>query len=120
MFDRRTTCRALDQLLHKKSFGRVWLVEVGHEPAGYAILTYNYDLEFGGVEGIITDLFITAPHRRMGLGAKMIEAISAYCRKNRINAIELQVTQGNRRAKEFYKALGFKQFDRIVMGIDLA
>jgi hypothetical protein len=25
------------------------------ELVGYAILTYNYDLEFGGVQGIITD-----------------------------------------------------------------
>jgi GNAT superfamily N-acetyltransferase len=119
-FDQRTTGRALGRLLRNKSFGRVWLVELAREPAGYAILTYNYDIEFGGVEGIITDFFVSPPYRKMGLGKKMIAVISSYCLNNAITAIELQVTRENRRARKFYESLGFEKFDRIVMGLDLA
>jgi hypothetical protein len=70
-FDGRTIGRALRRLLRSRTLGRVWVIETVAEPGlvGYAILTYNYDLEFGGVQGIITEFFITEPYRRHGLPA---------------------------------------------------
>lgn len=82
-------------------------------------MTYNFDLEFGGVEGIITDFFIAEDYRRRGLGARMISTIADFCRKNAIEAIELQVTRENRRARKFYEALGFETLDRTVMALNL-
>ena len=38
---------ALRKLLRDKSLGKVWTIHHGTETAGYAILTFNYDLEFG-------------------------------------------------------------------------
>jgi ribosomal protein S18 acetylase RimI-like enzyme len=118
-FDRVVTGRALRGLLRDPSQGRAWIVDAGRSPAGYAILTYNYDLEFGGTQGIITDLFVGTRYRRKGLGAKLIDAICRYCRANGIEAVELQVTATNRRAQSFYRALGFRKSDRIVMGLEL-
>jgi len=119
-FDHRKIARALDRLLRSRSLGRIWVIEVAkRELAGYAILTYNYDLEFGGIQGIITDFFITEAYRRQGLGARMISAIASFCRTNGISAIELQVTRGNLRAKNFYHSLGFETLDRLVMDLDL-
>jgi len=119
-FDHARIGHALDRLLRSRSLGRIWLIEVAkRELAGYAILTYNYDLEFGGVQGIITDLFIREAYRRQGLGARMISAIVSFCRTNGISAIELQVTRGNRRARDFYHSLGFETLDRLVMDLDL-
>ena len=85
---------------------------------GYLILTYNYDLEFGGREGMLTDFFIAPRYRRRGLGAQMIAAVREFCRAGRIGTIELQVTRENRSAQAFYRALGFKTWDRIVMSIE--
>ena len=47
-FDTRATGAALRRLLRDKSLGRAWVIDSGRELAGYAIVTYNYDLEFGG------------------------------------------------------------------------
>ena len=100
--------------------GRVWVIETAERGlVGYAILTYNYDLEFGGVQGIITEFFIIEPCRRQGLGRRMIATIASFCRKNRITTVELQVTRGNRRARQFYESLGFETLDRLVMDLDL-
>jgi hypothetical protein len=49
-FDTRVTGGALRRLLREKSLGRAWVIDSGRELAGYAIVTYNYDLEFGGIE----------------------------------------------------------------------
>ena len=119
-FDARVTGRALIKLLRDRSLGRAWVLDAGRALAGYAILTFNYDLEFGGIEGIITDFFIDSRHRRKGLGARMLAVITDYCRSTGIDAIELQVTDQNRRAIQFYKSRGFVKFPRVVMGLDLA
>jgi GNAT superfamily N-acetyltransferase len=100
---------------------RVWVINTAaeRELIGYAILTYNYDLEFGGVQGIITDFFITEPYRRHGLGRRMIAAITGFCRKGGIRTIELQVTRKNRRARQFCESLGFETLERLIMDLEL-
>jgi ribosomal protein S18 acetylase RimI-like enzyme len=79
------------------------------------ILTFNYDVEFGGVEGIVTDLFIHAPYRGMGIGRRIMALIDDYCRATGIHAVELQVESVNREAQEFYQRLGLTTLSRIVM-----
>jgi len=118
-FDARIIRPALSRLLRDRSLGRSWVVDDARSLAGYAIMTYNYDLEFGGTEGIITEFFIAPNHRREGLGLRMITAVREFCRSARIATIELQVSRGNRPARSFYQALGFKPSDRIVMSIDV-
>jgi GNAT superfamily N-acetyltransferase len=118
-FDARVIRPAFSRLLRDKSLGRCWVVDAAGALAGYAILTYNYDLEFGGTEGIITEFFIAPNYRREGLGASMIGTVREFCRSARIGTIELQVSRGNRRARAFYQALGFEPSDRIVMSIDV-
>jgi GNAT superfamily N-acetyltransferase len=116
-FDEQGTGLALSKLLRNKSLGRAWVIDTGTALAGYAILTYNYDLEFGGLQGMLTDFFIASRYRRKGLGARMIDAVRKFCISEGIGTIELQVTRDNRNAVAFYTVLGFKNSDRIVMSI---
>jgi GNAT superfamily N-acetyltransferase len=94
------------------------VIDTGAALAGYSILTYNFDLEFGGRQGILTDFFIAPRYRRKGRGRQLIEAVRSFCSSERIGTIELQVTRENRDALEFYRALGFEMLDRIVMSIE--
>jgi len=115
----RTCRRALRKLLGDRSLGRVWVIDSGAALVGYMVLAYTYDLEFGGLEGMITDLYIAGSHRGEGLGTRMIATAREFCRDAGIGTIELQVSRGNRAARSFYRALGFKAWDRIVMSIDV-
>jgi ribosomal protein S18 acetylase RimI-like enzyme len=119
-FDPRTMPGALRTLLRRPSLGRVWVAAKGIGLVAYLVLTYNYDLEFGGNEGIITELYVEDGARGAGLGGKLIDAARAFCHKSGIGTVELQVSKNNRRARAFYWALGFREFDRIVMAIDTA
>jgi GNAT superfamily N-acetyltransferase len=118
-FDERGTAAALRRLLREESLGRAWVIDAGHALAGYAILSFNYDLEFGGVEGILTDMFVAARYRRKRFGAKMMAAVRDFCAAAGINTMELQVTRSNWRARLFYKALGFNESDRIVLSLEI-
>ena len=39
----------------------------GPRAVGYAILTFNFDAEFGGLEGMLTDLYVRRDHPARGL-----------------------------------------------------
>ena len=119
-FDPRAVPVALRTLLGKPSLGLVWVAEKEARLVAYLVLTYNYDLEFGGNEGIVTELYVENRSRGSGLGRKLIDAARAFCHKSGIGTVELQVSKNNRRARAFYKALGFRELDRIVMAIDTA
>ncbi|HXD91169.1 MAG TPA: GNAT family N-acetyltransferase [Candidatus Binataceae bacterium] len=114
-FNARTIAPALDKLLRSRSFGRVWIMCDGARPAGYVVLTFNFDLEFGGLEGLVTDLFVDARYRGRGLGRRALDIVDNYCRARGIGMVELQVEDENVEAQAFYRKLGFKQLSRIVM-----
>lgn len=110
---------ALRKLLRNRSLGRIWIMRDGVKPAGYVMLTFNYDLEFGGLEGIVTDLFIESEYRNRGLGRNALELVDDYCRSAGIRTVELQVEEHNKNAQAFYRKLGFRRLTRIVMSRDL-
>jgi ribosomal protein S18 acetylase RimI-like enzyme len=114
-FDAKRIGAALRRLLQDGSLGCAWIVEQGAEVAGYLLLTFNYDLEFGGYEGLITDLFLREKFRGRGTGRLMIERVEAHCRANGISTVELQVEIENTSAQSFYEKLGFSRLPRLVM-----
>jgi ribosomal protein S18 acetylase RimI-like enzyme len=118
-YDAETLRGALTQLLKDNSLGRVWIIDTGRSLAGYAVLAYSYDLEFGGREAIITDLFVSARHRRQGLGARLLSTIIAFCRREALYEIELHVTRENRGAMAFYKSFGFVDRRRTVLTLEV-
>jgi diamine N-acetyltransferase len=118
-FEAKSIAPALRKLLRDESLGRVWMIHEGARVAGYVILTFNYDLEFGGMQGIVTDLFLREKYRGRGFGKHALDCVEEYCRGRGISAIELQVEHENKSAQGFYRRLGFLRSLRIVMGKNL-
>jgi len=119
-YDSVTVPRALGTLLRDSSLGRIWVAEKRGRLIGYAIMTFNYDLEFGGSEGLVTDLYVAARWRKRGIGRGLIDAVRAFCHEAGIGTIELQVTKDNRAARAFYASIGFREFDWVVMALNTA
>ena len=119
-FERKTIGRALSTLLRKPALGRVWVAQGRQRLVAYLVLTFNYDLEFGGLEGIITELYVEARWRRFNIGRQLIDLARSFCHKSGVDTLELQVSRDNRNARAFYKSLGFREFDRVVMAIEAA
>ncbi|MGH8012374.1 MAG: GNAT family N-acetyltransferase, partial [Candidatus Binataceae bacterium] len=69
-FNAKSVREALRELLRDCSLGIVWIMRDAEKAVGYIVLTFNYDLEFGGLEGLITDLFIRSEYRSHGLGRR--------------------------------------------------
>ncbi len=67
---RKSLSRGLDALLRNPSQGKMWLMEDHKKPVGYALLTYNFELEYGGAEGVLRDLFVEKKFRNQGVGTR--------------------------------------------------
>src|SRR6516164_3778977 len=67
-FDRKAIASGLSLLLNDQSLGRAWLILNRRRAVGYLVLTFGFDLEFGGRQATITDFYIDAHHRRRGIG----------------------------------------------------
>jgi diamine N-acetyltransferase len=119
-FRSRTVSAALRKLLKSRSLGRIWIMRDRMKAVGYIMLTFNYDLEFGGFEGIITDLFILSGYRDRGLGRRALAEVCAYCRSAGIRTVELQVEEHNERALQFYRHCGFRKLSRMVLSKDVS
>ena len=104
----------LEKLLGNPGFGGVWLVVREGETIGYAIVTYGYDLEFGGREGWLTELWIDVDQRGAGAGAAAITALEAELKLRDVQAMHLQVRSENP-AFRLYERMGFVASPRTVM-----
>lgn len=105
---------ALGTLLGNPGFGGVWLVMRDGETIGYAIVTYGFDLEFGGREGWLTELWIDTDQRGHGAGAAALELIADELRLRDIKAMHLQVRRDSPAAR-LYDRTGFIASARQVM-----
>jgi GNAT superfamily N-acetyltransferase len=115
LHQRKSLSQGLDALLRNPSQGQVWLMENHKKPVGYALLTYNFDLEYGGVEGMLTDLYVLPNCRNKGIGSLALYEVEDYCRERGIRAIELQLLRHNKSAEIFYRKAGFQLLDRKVL-----
>jgi ribosomal protein S18 acetylase RimI-like enzyme len=106
---------ALARLLKDQRLGSVWIIRDGSKAVGYVILAFTFDLEFGGFEGLVTDLYIDAKYRGRGLGERALNVVDEHCRSQGIGTVELQVVEDNHDAQAFYRKIGFTRLNRIVM-----
>jgi GNAT superfamily N-acetyltransferase len=93
----------------------MWLMENHKKPVGYALLTYNFELEYGGAEGVLRDLFVEKRFRNQGIGSLALYEIEDYCRERGMRAFQLQLPRRNKAAANFYRKAGFRELPRRVM-----
>jgi len=105
--------RGLTALLADRSIGGAWLIRQNHETVGYFVLTYGFDIEFGGRQATVTELYIRAESRGLGIGSSALKFVEQHLREVGIGAYELQVERGNAGARAFYATAGFVEHDRI-------
>ena len=105
---------ALTRLLADPAIGGAWLIERDGAVLGYAIATFGFDLEYGGKDAVMTELWIDPPARGGGVGAAAIELLTATLRDLGVGALHLQVRPENP-ARALYGRSGFVASPRIVM-----
>ena len=106
--------RALRKLLADRNLGGVWLIEDAGLPVGYAIVTFGYDLEFGGRDAWLTELYVDDEHRAKGAGSTALALLDEELRAHHVRALHLQVRPENP-ALRLYERAGFSRSPRLLL-----
>ncbi|MDR1133696.1 MAG: GNAT family N-acetyltransferase, partial [Synergistaceae bacterium] len=87
-------------------FVRLLMIEDEEKPIGYALLSFTYSNEMGGMVVWIEELYITQTHRSKSYGRKVFQFVEqAYPSARRFR---LEVRSDNERAVALYARLGYK------------
>lgn len=119
-FDRTVAEDALRRLIVEPALGRIWILELDEECAGYSVVTRGFSLEYGGVDAFLDDLFVAAEFRRRGLGRTAVQRAIRYCRDSGVRALHLEVETHNTGAADLYRALGFTNSGRQLLSLGIA
>ena len=115
--DRHILEATFDAAINKSPFLRAFIIVDNDMPVGYALLSFSYATEVGGLVVLLEDLYISEKCRGMGLGNKFLQFIEQeYPLAKRFR---LEVTKENKQAIGLYSKLGYKFHDYIQMVKDL-
>lgn len=110
--DRVAVGRALFELLRDLSLGRLFLIRVDSQPAGYVALTFVHSLEFGGRCAFIDEFFVDRPFRGAGVGKEALrQVIEIEAPALAVRALFLEVSEKNVAACGLYCRAGFERRD---------
>lgn len=109
--DAEHIANALAPLLEGSPHGCAYLIGPRNAPIGYAVLTFGWSLEFGGLDGFVDELFIREGVRGRGIGTEALAALQRAMADAGLKALHLEVGQSNARAKAMYTRRGFRARD---------
>ena len=113
-FARTTIAQALRPLLvDDNHLGRVVIADFDERAIGYALVTFGYDLEYGGRDAWLTELYLVATARARGDGRRLLDAAVAVAKAAGAHALHLQVRHENDVARAVYERAGFKVWTRL-------
>jgi ribosomal protein S18 acetylase RimI-like enzyme len=78
-------------------------------------VTFGFDLEYGGKDAFLTELWIVPDQRHRGLGRTALEAAEEYARQGGAHALHLLVRHDNSTARGLYQRAGYETEPRVVM-----
>lgn len=105
---------ALRVMLERPDLGCVFVIEMDSKDVGYSFLSFSYDLEFGGREAWLTEIYIDDSVRGYGAGTFAMQAIEQELKARDVLAVHLQVRAENP-ALRLYQRMGFHEVPRLIM-----
>ena len=114
-FDRESFAPRVRELVATPALGGILILTVDGALAGYAIVTFGWDLEFGGRDAFLTELFVVEERRRQGVGRQGLAAAQAFARAGGAHALHLLVRHENQPARALYDKSGFATQPRLIM-----
>ena len=114
-FDEPIVREMLRKFIANPDLGRAWVFYDGETPVGYIVLTFGFSFEYHGRDSFIDELYIEPQYRRQGIGKRAMQFVEEKARELGVNAIHLEVDQGNDPAAELYRRAGYYDHSRFLM-----
>lgn len=104
-FDAVTATAGVEPLLTDDRYGTIWLAHHGDQPEGYAVVTWGWSLEVGGLDVVLDEIYVR--HRGNGTGSRLLELLELDCRQRDVKRIFLETERSNDDARRLYERHGY-------------
>lgn len=102
---------ALMPLLQGSPMGVVYLIGPPSAPVGYAIVTFSWSIEHGGLQAILDQIFMRDKVRGRGMGRETLNKICVMLRENGVGSLSLSLPRQDARLERFLLSVGFHRRD---------
>lgn len=107
--------QAVVELIRDEGAGCLWVAQLDDDVVGYLAVTLGFSLEYRGRDAFIDELYIRKSSRGLGLGREGLALAEAYCRRERVQAVHLEVEHHRETALELYRRAGYEDHERRLM-----
>ena len=107
--------RAIAALLADPSAGRVWLILVDGQPAGYVILSFFFSVERGGRTAFVDELFVLPGSRKRGAGGEVLDLVAKECPRLGVRALHAEIEPGNTGIASLSRRHGWVDTGRLLL-----
>lgn len=112
-FDGDRARAGFEPLLVDDTHGVVWMLD---DPLGYAVLTWGWSIEGGGLEGVLDEIYVR--ERNTGAGSTLVEHLLAEAWDRGLSRVFLETEAPNERARALYRRHGFVEESSVWMTRD--
>jgi ribosomal protein S18 acetylase RimI-like enzyme len=114
-FDETQRRAIFDRFVRDSTYGKAWLICCDAQYVGYVVLTVSFSFEYRGYDAFIDELYIAKEYRKRGIGRRAMEFVEVAAAELGVNAIHLEVTDGNDPAVGLYRRVGYGGNGRFLM-----
>lgn len=97
----------LGPLLGGIPHGCAYLIGPPRAPIGYIVITFGWSVEFGGLDGIIEELYIRSGVRGRGIASEALIALPRALAGAGLRSVHLEVAKNNAAALRLFRRAGF-------------
>ncbi|MBL4767021.1 MAG: GNAT family N-acetyltransferase [Rhodobacteraceae bacterium] len=95
--------------------GAAYLIGPARAPMGYIIVTFSWSVEFGGMDGVIDEIYIRPAIRNRGIASEVLNTLPKALADAGIKTLHLEVDRQNEAAQRLYTRAGFAPSDRYLL-----
>ncbi|QGX98234.1 GNAT family N-acetyltransferase [Roseovarius faecimaris] len=106
---------AILPLLEGSPHGAVYLIGPARAPIGYAIVSFGWSVEFGGLDGFLDEIYIRPAVRGRGIGSEVLISLPKALSGAGLRALHLEVDRENEKARKLYEKLHFEPRERYML-----
>ena len=113
--DEATRQAAIQPLLEGSPHGVIYLIGPARAPIGYAIVSFGWSVEFGGLDGFLDEIYIRPAVRGRGIGTEVLLNMPKALADAGLRALHLEVNRDNDKARKLYEKLRFEPREQYML-----
>ncbi len=106
---------AVAPLLDGSPHGAIYIAGPVRAPIGYAMISFGWSLKFGGLDGILDEIYIRPGVRGRGIGSDMLAALPRALGAAGLRTLHLEVARNDAGTRAFYERMHFTARDDFML-----